>query len=359
MGSQQRLAGLDLFRGLAIYAVILVHIDEGVNALAPSWIKITEFAAFNVPFFLAAAFYLAIYKLYTSGGSYLLRPRLARLLFPYAIWSAFYLIYKSTKYLATGEIKSIADLFQDPLSLVFLGGASYHLYFLPLLASGTLLVKFTEFLIKRNISLLGIGAMSLASILLYETILITGNGLRNPPNVAFESLLGIVFPEGNSNPLLRLFLVGSFWVFRCLPYIMVAMFLAYPVVNKWFFKYVTKHPIIWVLIFIVFNLLGSLVVSPGVEEVVRGYTALIAAIAISSVLKENPLLKNIGLCSFGIYLIHIFFTEIFQSIAVRLFPNYVNSPSTSFLLAASILVFLASWATTALLRRNKLLSRIV
>ena len=359
MGSQRRLAGLDLFRGLAIYAVILVHIDEGVNTLAPSWIKITEFAAFNVPFFLAAAFYLAISKLYTSGGAYPLRSRLARLLFPYAIWSAFYLIYKSTKYFATGEIQSVVHLFQDPLSLVFLGGSSYHLYFLPLLAMGTLLVKFTEFLIKRNISLIGIGTLSLASILLYETILITGNELRNPPNVAFESLLSIVFPEGNSNPLLRLFLVGSFWLFRCLPYIMVAMFLAHPVVEKLSLKYITKYPIFWVIIFVTFNLFGSLLVSKGVEEVVRGYTALIAAIALSSVLKENPLIKNIGLCSFGIYLVHIFFVETFQSIAVRLFPNYVNSVSTSMLLAASILVFLVSWATTELLRRNKLLSRIV
>jgi len=359
MKKQQRLTGIDLFRGLAMYAVIIVHIDEGVEVLPPTWLKVTNFASFCVPFFLAAAFYFAINKLYRSQDRYPLRLRLERLLIPYGVWSALYLLYKSAKYLAAGESGRLLELFQDPLSLVFFGGASYHLYFLPLLAMGTLLVKLVEFLITRKFSLKAVGLIALISLLVYEVVLFSGNGLKEPGNIAFEPLLAAIFPEGNSNPLLRLLLVELAWALRCLPYIMVAMLLTHPAANTFSYNLITKHSAFWALLFLAINIFSSGVLPDAVGEISRGYSALIVALSISSFLKEDPLIKNIGFCSFGIYLVHIFFVETFQSIAIRLYPEYVNSVSIFFLLAATTTVFISSWVTTILLMRNEKISHVL
>jgi fucose 4-O-acetylase-like acetyltransferase len=359
MEGSRRLVGIDLFRGLAMYAVIILHIDEGLQVLPPTWLSISNFAYFSVPFFLATAFYFAINKLYTSQGSYPLKSRLLRLLIPYGIWSVLYLLYKAAKYTVAGESNRLFQLFQDPLSLVFFGGASYHLYFLPLLAMGTLLIRFAEFLIERKVSWKGAGLIAFVSLLVYEVILSSGNGLKKPDNVAFESLLATIFPEGNSNPLLRLLLVEFSWAFRCLPYVMFAMVLAHPKVNKFCLKLISDYSPFWILVFLAVNIFAPWVLPDAVEEIARGYTALVAAIAISSLLKENALIKNIGLCSFGIYLIHIFFIEVFQSVVVRLYPSYNNNVSTATLLLATTLIFLVSWGTTNFLLRHKRLAQIL
>ncbi|MBD1848391.1 acyltransferase [Cyanobacteria bacterium FACHB-63] len=359
MKESQRLTGVDVFRGLAMYAVIIVHVDEGVKVLPPGWLSITNFASFCVPFFLATAFYFAINKLYTSQGRYPLKSRLFRLLIPYGVWSLLYLLYKAAKYMVAGEPNRLFQLLQDPLSLVFFGGASYHLYFLPLLAIGTLLIKFVEFLIEKKFSLQGVGLIALVSLLVYQVILSSGNGLKEPDNVAFEPLLAAIFPEGNSNPLLRLLLVELSWALRCLPYVMFAMLLAHPKANKFCSMLSSNYSTFWVLVFLVVNIFGSWLLPDAVEEVGRGYSAVIAAITVSTLLKENTVIKNIGLCSFGIYLIHIFFVEVFQSVVVRLAPGYNSNASTAILLLAAALVFLVSWGTTNFLLKHKRLAQIL
>lgn len=359
MREHKRLGGIDLFRGLAIYAVIILHIDESVKAMSPGWSKITDFALFAVPFFLAMSFYLAINKLYLSQSSYPLRSRLLRLLIPYGVWSIFYLIYKSAKYLVAGESSKFLGLFGDPLSLVFFGGAAFHLYFLPLLSIGTLLIKLVEFLSARNISVRKLGILALVSLLIYEVVLLSGNELKTPANVAFEPLLAVVFPGGNSHPLLRLLLVVIFWTLRCLPYIMVAMLLAHPAVNQRCFKLINRYSLLWILTFLVFNTFGDLLMPQSIYEVSRGFTALIAALAASTMFNEYFLIKSLGYCSFGIYLIHLFFTEIFQSVAIRLYPDYVHEAKSIFLLLASTIVLLISWGITVLLMQRKNLSLIL
>ena len=83
MKRQQRLIGIDLFRGLAVLAVAILHVVEGGSIDSISgWRQITDFALFAVPFFLALSFYLAIEKLYLSPQPYPLGARLTRLLVP-------------------------------------------------------------------------------------------------------------------------------------------------------------------------------------------------------------------------------------------------------------------------------------
>jgi len=359
MEPQQRLIGIDAFRVLAIYAVIIVHIDEGIKNIPPGWFNIINFASFCVPFFLATAFYLAISKLYASQKTYPLRSRLTRLLIPYGFWSIFYLLYKAAKYLVVGETSRLVELLRDPLSLIFLGGVSFHLYFLPLLATGTLLLKLVEILVKIKFSLRAITFIALISLLIHEMVLVSGNGLKAPANVAFESFLSAVSPEANSNPLLRWFFVELVWVLRCLPYIMFGMIFAHPMANKFLMKLTSHHSVLCIGAFLSINILGTLILPQAVDEIARGYSSLIAAISLSNVLRISTLIKSISLCSFGIYLIHIIFVEILQSIAARSYPDYVNHVSSLTLLAAATLVFLTSWAITFLLMKNKKISQVL
>lgn len=83
MEQKPRLIGIDLLRGIAIYAVVILHLDEVILERHPSWTVITQFASFAVPFFLAASFYLSGDRLYVSDRPYNLELRLARVLVSY------------------------------------------------------------------------------------------------------------------------------------------------------------------------------------------------------------------------------------------------------------------------------------
>jgi len=359
MDQQKRLIGIDLFRGLAIFAVVILHIDEEIPIHPNFWSQITDFSLFAVPFFLAVSFYLAISKLYSSRNPYPLRSRLTRILVPYSFWSAFYLLYKVAKYAYVGESSKLLNLLNDPLSLIFFGGTSFHLYFLPLLAIGMLLVKSSEVLIKRNISLKGLCLISLASFLSYEILLMTGNEYQIGINIAFQNFLASVFPTGNSNPILRFVLIVIACIIRTLPYVLVSMLLSHPSSTEFRLKFMNGYPFIWLFVFLISNKFGSQILPQSLHEIIRGYSALLTAISFQSILKENYLIKNLGLCSFGIYLIHLFIVEIFQSIVKRVYPNYINQANTIMLIVASILVLLISWSITLLIMRNKKLSGIL
>ena len=125
MDRQLRLIGIDLFRGLAILAVAILHVVGGraIESIA-GWQQITDFTLFAVPFFLALSFDLAIEKLYLSPQPDPLQARLARLLIPYLFWIAAYLLYKMVKYGTAGEVSRFINLFADPLALICFGGAT-------------------------------------------------------------------------------------------------------------------------------------------------------------------------------------------------------------------------------------------
>ncbi len=356
---QKRLTGIDFFRGLAVYCVILVHCDEGVITYPSGWIEILSFAGFAVPFFLATAFYIAIYKRVTIGKPYPLYTRLQRLLIPYLTWTVIYISYKVIKYFAAGDLESLLGVFTDPVSLILFGGAGFHLYFLPLLIDGTLFLKVSELWSCKLPKLPVLLVLEALSLIIYQWILISGNAFEPAAGRAFQDLFpqipDMVFPVST---LVRFGLVTIALVARCVTYILAAMILCNSKIQRILGKSVQHHSYAWLGFFIAINLFGRYFIPEAVLEVAKGYLALISVIALSSKLRSHPLLSSIGTCSFGIYLIHLIFVEIFQIFASRYYPAYEN-PSSTILLLISALIFSVSWLATHFLAQYKSLSKVL
>ena len=97
MKNKQKLLGIELCRGLSTYAVILVHSgDESWGLYTdPSAIAFRLHFYFAVPFFLATAFYFMTAKPDIAYSSKFWRSRIERILIPYTIWSAIFLISRA------------------------------------------------------------------------------------------------------------------------------------------------------------------------------------------------------------------------------------------------------------------------
>lgn len=219
MKQNQRLLGIDLCRGIATYTVILVHSgDETWGIPLGQWAA--EFRShfyFAVPFFLATSFYFMTYKPNNSTSLNFWKSRFERILIPYVIWTVVYLVARLIVFSLTNKPDRLHELFQDPLSIIFFGGASYHLYFLPLLFSGTFLILFTDYLARR-VGIIALAYFFVLSITTYELVLLSGNSFQLGPNIAFETLLYSLAKNGAFYSLLRLFLVQLAWIIKCLPY---------------------------------------------------------------------------------------------------------------------------------------------
>lgn len=354
MEKKPRLTGIDLLRGIATYAVIILHSDEGIAIKPPGWAAIAQFASFAVPFFLATSFYLAIDRLYVSDRPSNLKLRLTRLLIPYSFWSLAYLVQKIVKYAIKNDFDELLDLFQDPVALVFFGGAAFHLYFLPLLLAGTVANQWAENLIKNRTNLKYIVVFAAVSLICYELLLVSNNSFRLDLNTAFQTLFNQSILS--SNPWLRIFLVEASWVIRCLPYIFIAMILTQPDIKKIWVKLLNKNILISLMFVLLLNTFGYFLPA-SIYEICRGYAPLLIAICFSSILAKNPIISSLGTCSFGIYLVHLFVVEISQSLLKKIYPD--EGLSSLSLLVLAGFSFCISWIIVYYLSKQKLAAKLM
>lgn len=363
MTQGSRLTGIDLFRGIGIIAVVILHANQGLVAVPSSWNRIINFASFAVPFFLATSFYLAAQKLYSSKKPYDLKSRTLRLLIPYIFWSLFYLFYKISKSLITGDVIRMYGLLQDPSALIFCGGASFHLYFLPLLLTGTLTIKAFENLIKeRKIRFHILLPSFLISLIFYEAALTSGNEFNPGLNTAFQPFISSIFSSYEQNLVVKTVSFELAWIFRCLPYTLLAVTLAHPLVNERLSKQIQKPEATVILLttFLIVNSLSSFFPLHSLHELSRGYIALLSALSLSNWLnKNNSLIKNLSTCSFGIYLAHVVPIEFFQIIENRSGTNFISRTTTLNLLIFSVIVLLTTWIVVYFFTKSKFLSKLM
>ncbi|MCG5060320.1 MAG: acyltransferase [Limnoraphis sp. WC205] len=359
MEKKLRLTGVDLFRGFAIYGVILLHSDEGMSFRPPGWERILEYSGFAVPFFLATSFYLGFVKIYSTPGQYNLKSRLTRLMIPYLVWTGIYILYKVLKYLVTNKINSVNQLFQDPVGLILFGGAAFQLYFLPLLATGTIWVKPLSSFTQKKQNILVLFSLLIFSLIIYELVLSSGNTFLNGAGVAFQTWHNTLPGNLKDNQIMRIILVFLAWTIRCFPYIFMAMILANPGVNKKLQKKSLGYTVFMLISFCLVNGWGHIYLPEVLYEIGRGYMALLLAIALSNYLPENKWIKNLAFCSFGIYLIHLLVVETFQIIENRVYPGETLRGSSLNLLIFALLSLVISWIATDLLMRRKKISQLM
>lgn len=361
MEKKQRLIGLDLFRGIAAYAVVILHADEGLTVQSGIWSAILNFSAFAVPFFLATSFYLTISKLYTSGGSYAWWSRLPRLLLPYGFWSLLYLCHKVLKYVIKHEPDKIRELLQDPLGLIFLGKAAFHLYFIPLLLAGTVFVIVAEYLIRKRVKLGALLGGLILSLLIYECYRAFLYGVAPDQanlDTAAQGIRSLTSPKEHGNAFIRLLLVELGYMARCLPYIAVALLLNHPSIRGRLLKFDTKDTAVLLAAFLILNAFSVPLLPQTVHELARGYSALLLAVALSTNLKANVIIASLGNCSFGIYLMHLLVLEVCSSLAQKM-DLFTGQIAVLTLLAATTLSFSISWVVTSVLMKQKPVAKLM
>ncbi|CDM95067.1 MULTISPECIES: acyltransferase family protein [Limnospira] len=370
MNKPTRLTGVDLFRGLAAFGVTVLHSRGGTTGapdLVSSWLIIS--ASFAVPFFLATSFYLSFNRFYSRGKLLNLGDRFQRLIIPYGFWSLIYVLSRIVKSLVLGNPQEAIGVIADPIAIIFMGASAVHLYFVPLLFFGSLSIKLIEFLEnqknqpsqKNRFLVLGV----IISLILDMTLRFTNNSFRLGANVAFSGLTEQISWLSNDQVILRIFFVIIAWIIRCLPYVFIAAIVAkYDYYQNIISR---KIPLIAGCSFLIFcvSTFGFLPINsmiPGgtsITEILQGYSSLILAIALSYLMKDNPIIQNLGACSFGIYLAHHLSIEIFEFIVKKISPGLLEPISATTILITAIFGFVTSWAIVNLCSRNQITSRLV
>ncbi|MBX6314872.1 MAG: acyltransferase [Isosphaeraceae bacterium] len=342
----RRLLGIDLLRGLAAYAVVVIHsfghIERTATALAIGRFCI----GFAVPFFLAAAYAFSIPKILADGGRGLIRTRLRRLVVPYLVWTAIYTALRSVISLERGAWY-LRVLYYDPLGLLLLGEAAVHLYFVPLLIVGELVA----------IALIGL----------------LGPWARRPVPIALLSIaafaLSIADPFGALarrppylvDPLIHLTVVLADFVVWSLPYIVVGLCLGQEPVRRRLSHLRWPHGLL--LLAMALGLAAAATIRGPVlphliQDVVIANALLLSAVAISPYLRPSRWIDSLGICAFGIYLIHHAVLEVIERATAAVPPLRGAVGDAPRLLASAGLVFAVSWLLVALGARIPTLARI-
>ncbi len=354
-----RLSGIDLCRGVSAYAVILVHSGDETWHLPISQeaIQFRLLFYFAVPFFLAAAFYFLTRKPTIDISARFWKSRMQRIVIPYVVWSIIYLVVRSLFFLTAHNPDRLAELFQDPLALIFFGDASYQLYFLPLLLAGTSLLVLAKYLVERRVSSLVLAVLTGISIGINEIIYATGNGFQLGEGIAFSSILQGITNE-NLYPIARVVLVELSWILRCLPYLLGALVL-HRSLNRLTSASVQFRnlDIFFLGLFVITTTIGKMWIPHFSQEILVAYFLLIAGILGSSRLKDNQLFASLGACSFGIYLIHPIPMNFIKEITMEVFPALSQQVSIASMLTFSISSFLISWFIVSLLIKHKAIAK--
>jgi peptidoglycan/LPS O-acetylase OafA/YrhL len=360
MEKQARLNGIDLIRGISAFAVAILHAGDDTNSLTVDYwaAELRDFCGFVVPFFLITSFYLLIGRFANTGKSYPIGSRVKRLLIPYAIWSAIYLVVRSVKFLILNEPEDFKKI-SDVTSVVFFGAASVPLYFIPLLFTGTFLLIFAEKLIKWQTPIYQNICLFVVSVGIYQYLLSSNNYFKLGPNTAFDGLVSAFMPGVNHNPLIRVILVAIAWLIRCAPYVLAALIINYVPTKMASTNLNRQIAGISLAIFLLISFLGSDSLPESIYEISRAILLLLFAIYISHDLPASTLIKSVGLCSFGIYLMHYMVIQVLRVPIGKLYPALINHVSVPSQLMFATLGFGISWLATTFLMRRKFISKLM
>ncbi|WP_319421879.1 acyltransferase family protein [Pleurocapsa sp. FMAR1] len=284
-----------------------------------------------------------------------------RIIVPYLFWSGFYLISKSIIFLMNDHTSKIQKLFFAPLAIILFGAASYHLYFLPLLANRTLLLCLANYFSQKQNSLALLSLFSVLSIVVYQLLLTSNNSFDLDTYTAFDKVLDSTSATSWNYSILRILLVNLSWILRCLPYFLISILLnRFLLQNNYKWLYKQQTAVLLFFGFLSINIMGENFIPSAVNEIAIAFLLLLWGISISHYFKDNKnnaVITNLGLCSFGIYLIHPLVKSVVEIIIIKLIPPLTQSVSLTSILVYSVSSFLISWVLVAVLLKNKVFSQ--
>ena len=362
MSKTSRLVGIDLCRGLAAFAVILVHSgDESWGIpISDQAIQFRYLFYFAVPFFLAASFYFSTKKLPLNIDGTFWQKKFKRIVVPYLLWSIFYVVLKTVIFTLTNNQDQVQELLSDPLAIVFLGAASYHLYFIPLLLAGTILLYLANYLSRQRNSTIILSLLTIFSLVVYQLLMLTKNDFDLGSYIAFPNLLQQLAVDSLFYQPWRIILVNIAWIIRCLPYFFIALLINHVLKqNKSRLLYGKTSIAVISVIFVLADVLGQKYLPASLSEIIIAYSLLLFGIAISKHLPDSNLIVSLGSCSFGIYLIHPVIKSAIEIILIKFSPEITQSVSIFSMLTYAILSFLGSWIFILLIQKNKLTAQYI
>ncbi len=355
-----KLLGIEFIRILASYAVVLVHSGDETWGIPidKSASDFRLFFYFGVPFFLALSFYLLTTKVDFVYSAKFWKSKAQRILVPYAVWTVLFFSSRAVTFQLTHKTERLQQLYQDPLSIIFCGGSSYHLYFLPLIFIGFLLVLIIPVLDKFKINNLGLMVCTSLSIALYSWLEISGNGFQlGAHSLAFKSILDRSSIDIDRYPLLRLLLIYLSWLIRCLPYLAIALLVHRLHLYKRLLA--AKIPVTIGLggLAILSNTWGKTFLPLGLSELILAFTLLLFSIALSKYFAPDTifgrLVYSMGSCSFAIYFIHPFVMNAVKPLFAKVVPSLTSSVSIYSMLVLSGSCYLLSWLAAIALSKHR------
>jgi peptidoglycan/LPS O-acetylase OafA/YrhL len=359
--SKQRLSGIELFRGIAAYAIVLVHSgDETIGLpISQAAISLRLFFYFAVPFFFAASFYLLVSKPEIDSPKKLWASRIKRIIIPYMVWTVIYSLFRLVFFLKSHQMDRFWNLLSDPLGAMFLGNASYQLYFLPLLFTGTFLVLIPKYVRRIRTDYIITSLLAILSLISYHWLVNSGNSFRLNPNISFAGLSQSIGWNLNSFPPLRWLLVQISWILNCLPYLFLGILMV-PLCNQ-LNEWKLRDRLITAFLCGVIFITSSPAILPDIpgvlKDILQAHCLLVLSILLSSYIKSSWFVESIGACSFGIYLIHPFLMLGVKGVLAKAIPALSNEVSVRSILVVSIGSFLSSWIAVVLMMKNKWIAK--
>lgn len=339
----KRLLGLDLFRVVAAFGVIVAH-----SLVGEPWSEATTqfklfFRQFNIPFFLATSFFLLVPKLEQRSVRTFFGPRWRRLIVPYLSWSAVYLALRGGLYIASGQRGKLAEMFGDPIGLLFFGKAAVHLYFLPLLFFG-------EIVALGLVRSLGRRAAKPAMVAVILAIAIGLTRFRN-----YDSHLADLALWRRVPLQLADFLV------RTLPYIAMSLVLALPAIRRRVETMGVKAGGILTAIGLACGFLswrGLIPLPQTTIEVIIAFPLMLGSFAFSPFIRPSRILTVLTDCRFGIYLAHPLIIETVELVYKRshLRGQLVTLPR---FLSFILLIFGLAWLFVYVTMQSRTLARFL
>ena len=123
--SQRRNQSLDLFKLLAAFGVVMVHLAPSSNAAE---LMTQLFVIARIPFFILISLYFFVARARKLPLNELLALRPDRILVPFFVWTFIYTVMRMLKYHLMGTSLQV-----DWIGFWLFGGSGVQLYFLPLL----------------------------------------------------------------------------------------------------------------------------------------------------------------------------------------------------------------------------------